>query len=68
MSRPRRQAIGASLALALGALVALASLAAPALAAGHAVAIRDSSFGPSSITIRKGDSITWTNRGGPTTT
>ena len=37
--------------------------AGPAFAAGHAVAIRDSSFGPSSITIRTGDSITWTNRG-----
>jgi plastocyanin len=50
-------------AIALLGLVAAAVAAAPALAAGHAVAIRDASFGPSSITIRAGDSITWTNRG-----
>jgi plastocyanin len=61
--RRRGSALGASIAISLLVLVALATVAAPVLAAGHAVAIRDSSFGPSSITIRKGDSITWTNRG-----
>jgi plastocyanin len=64
--RPARRArsrLGTAVTIALLALVAVAMAAAPAFAAGHAVAIRDSSFGPSSITIRTGDSITWTNRG-----
>jgi plastocyanin len=54
--------LAASLAVALVAIVA-AALASPVSAAGHAVAIRDSSFGPKTITIRAGDRITWTNTG-----
>jgi plastocyanin len=62
MRQVNRTPLAASLAVALVAVVALA-LASPVSAAGHAVAIRDSSFGPKTITIRAGDRITWTNTG-----
>jgi plastocyanin len=46
------------------ALVAFAfALAVPTvLAAGESVAIRDFAFGPRTLTIRVGDTVTWTNR------
>ena len=62
MSRSNRSRLVASTAVAGAWLIALAMLAAPVLAAGHAVAIRDTSFSPKTITIRAGDTITWTNR------
>jgi plastocyanin len=46
----------------LGAGVVAGAL--PALAADHAVTASGTSFSPKSITIAKGDSVTWTNGGG----
>jgi plastocyanin len=50
--------------IAIVGLSALALLGGPTLAAGRSVAIRDSSFNPATITVRSGDTITWTNRSG----
>ena len=41
----------------------LGSLSSSTLAAGHAVSIADGAFRPGKITIKLGDSITWTNHG-----
>ena len=62
MRQVNRTPLAAALAVGLVAVVA-AALVSPVSAAGHAVAIRDSSFGPKTITIRAGDRITWTNTG-----
>jgi plastocyanin len=48
-------------ALVLGA--ALAFVVAPADGAGQTVAIRDDGFSPATVTIHRGDVVTWTNRG-----
>jgi plastocyanin len=54
----RTLALLAAAAAALGLL-----LAAPALAGGGSVAVRDNSFGPTTKTIRKGQTVTWVWRG-----
>jgi plastocyanin len=57
----RRRARSALSVAALAAFVL--SLAVPtALAADKSIAIRDFAFGPRTLTIRVGDSVTWTNR------
>jgi len=47
----------------VGALVAAGLLgrAAPAVAASHEIAITDSAFGTSALTVRVGDTVTWNN-------
>jgi len=49
-------------ALAL-ALTAAASLALPGAAAAAGVAIHDFAYGPSSISVRAGEAVTWVNEG-----
>jgi plastocyanin len=63
MRESNRYRVAAVGAIAIEALVAVVVLAAPTLAAGRSVAIKDESFSPATITIRAGDTITWTNRG-----
>lgn len=52
-----------ALMAALGLLAALAVLSgpAPARAADHAVLIQDFAFGPATMTVAVGDTVTWTN-------
>jgi plastocyanin len=50
----------ARIAIAAPALFAVAFLVAPVLAANGAVAIVGKAFEPSTITISKGDTVTWT--------
>jgi plastocyanin len=52
--RARRLALGAA------ALLAVALVAAPAIAADHAVSIVDKSFQPAQLTVAVGDKVTWT--------
>jgi plastocyanin len=61
LSRSRRVAVCTVLAGLAGGLVLLAMLAAPALAAGRSVSADDGVFTPVTITIKAGDTITWTN-------
>jgi plastocyanin len=57
----------ASLALlavvAAGLLVALAALVAPVRAASHSIDVRDGAFRTPELTVRVGDTVTWTNNG-----
>ena len=55
----RRAVLGATLAASLAASLVLA--AAPVFAADTAVTIAGFAFGPSSVTVQVGDSVTWTN-------
>ncbi len=64
MTRTSRISLAASAVSAVAGLSVLAMFAAPAEAAGHAVAIRDSAFSPRTITIAVGDTVTWTNVSG----
>jgi plastocyanin len=50
-------------AVAVGLLVVLAVLVAPVRAASHAIDVRDNSFTPRELTVRAGDTVTWTNNG-----
>jgi plastocyanin len=63
LSRPRLVAVCTVLAGFAAGSVLLAMLAAPALAAGRSVAAKDGAFTPATITIKVGDTITWTNVG-----
>ena len=58
----RRLALAGSLGAFLGAALVTMS-AAPMSAAGHNVSIVDYAFSPSSISVRVGDRVTWTNTG-----
>jgi plastocyanin len=49
-----------SLALATSGVLLCAV---PASAATYTVAVRDDYFGPRLVTVRKGDRVTWVNRG-----
>ena len=62
MPHPSRTLAAAS-ATALLAVAILGALSSPVAAAGHAVSIGDGAFLPRRITIKLGDSITWTNNG-----
>jgi plastocyanin len=53
--------VAAVCALLGAGLMVMASLAAPAVAAGRSVAVKYYAFSPSTITVRVGDTITWTN-------
>jgi plastocyanin len=66
--RPSLTVLATGAALA-GALVAPAVAAPPPVAhaaAGGAVTLKDISFKPSTVTIRKGQTVTWTWRDGTT--
>jgi plastocyanin len=62
MPRRSRTLVAAS-ATALLAVAILGALSSPVAAAGHAVSIGDGAFTPRRITIKLGDSVTWTNKG-----
>ena len=62
MARSNRTRLAGVAAISIAGFVAVALLAGPAFAAGRSVAIGDASFSPATITIRAGDTITWTNR------
>lgn len=62
MPRPSRTLLVAGTVATLAMAFSAASLS-PVAAAGHAVSIRDDSYTPRRITIKVGDSITWTNKG-----
>jgi plastocyanin len=62
MPHPSRTLAAAS-ATALLAVAILGALSSPVAAAGHAVSIGDGAFAPRRITIKLGDSVTWTNKG-----
>lgn len=53
--------VAAACALFGAGLILMAVLAAPAFAASRTVAVKYYAFSPSTITIRVGDTITWTN-------
>jgi plastocyanin len=61
MTRLSARLIAATTLVLLGLLAG--SLGSMAAATGHAVSIVDGAFRPTKITIKVGDSITWTNRG-----
>jgi plastocyanin len=63
MAQSNRSRLLAAAALAVAGVTFLAVVGGPAVAAGRSVAIKDGSFSPATITIRAGDTITWTNRG-----
>jgi plastocyanin len=63
LSRPRLVAVCTVFAGLAAGSVLLAMLAAPALAAGRSVSAKDGAFSPATITIKVGDTITWTNVG-----
>ena len=62
MTQSNRSRLLAAAALAVAGVTLLAVVGGPAVAAGRSVAIKDASFSPATITIRAGDTITWTNR------
>jgi plastocyanin len=62
MARWNRSRLRSAAALAVAGVALLAVLGGSAAAAGRSVAIKDASFSPATITIRAGDTITWTNR------
>ena len=51
-------------ALLAAAPAALAALALPARAASHTVRINNRKFSPSKLTIKAGDTVTWSNEDG----
>jgi amicyanin len=53
----------APLAVVAGLLVALAVLVAPVRAATYAIDVRDGSFRTPELTVKVGDTVTWTNNG-----
>jgi plastocyanin len=57
MSRPRRAILVASLAF----IALVIAQAAPVLAADQSVSISGFAFQPGTVTVRVGDSVTWTN-------
>jgi plastocyanin len=50
-------------ALAAACLVSAALLAIPALAATRTVTVKDDKFGPTSLTVTRGTTVTWVWRG-----
>jgi plastocyanin len=63
LTLPVSHARGRALMAALALLAALAVLGGPpvARAADHAVLIQDLAFGPATMTVAVGDTVTWTN-------
>lgn len=61
MPRPSRSLLAAS-ATALLAVAFYGASLSPVEASGHAVSIVDGAFAPRRITIKVGDSVTWTNK------
>jgi plastocyanin len=56
------QRVAAACTLFGAGLIVMAVLAAPAVAAGRSVAVTYDLFSPTTITVRVGDTITWTNK------
>lgn len=63
MQRTTPASLAVLAAVAGGLLVVLAVLVAPVRAASHAIDVRDGAFRPTELTVRAGDTVTWTNNG-----
>ncbi len=64
--RNSRVALLAGLAVAAAALAPAVALGGASSAASHTVVLRETRFHPGSLTIRRGDSVTWLWRDGGT--
>lgn len=60
--RPRVSRAAGLLAAILMALSALMLAAGPAEATSHSVTIKQYAYGPGSLTVKQGDTVTWTNQ------